>query len=43
MVELNTPISAKDISNLHVGDTVEILCDSAAEGTIAAAYSVEIK
>ena len=24
MVELNTPISAKDISNLHVGDTVEI-------------------
>ena len=24
MVELNTPVSAKDISNLHVGDTVEI-------------------
>ena len=24
MVELNTPISAKDILNLHVGDTVEI-------------------
>ena len=24
MVELNTPISAKDISNLHVGDMVEI-------------------
>lgn len=24
MVELNTPISAKDISNLQVGDTVEI-------------------
>ena len=24
MIELNTPISAKDISNLHVGDTVEI-------------------
>lgn len=24
MVELNTPISAKDISNLHVGDTVKI-------------------
>ena len=24
MIELNTPVSAKDISNLHVGDTVEI-------------------
>lgn len=24
MVELNTPVSAKDISNLHVGDMVEI-------------------
>ena len=24
MVKLNTPVSAKDISNLHVGDTVEI-------------------
>lgn len=24
MVEINTPISEKDISNLHVGDTVEI-------------------
>jgi len=24
MVELKTPVSAKDISNLHVGDTVEI-------------------
>lgn len=24
MVELNTPVSAKDISNLHIGDTVEI-------------------
>ena len=24
MIELNTPVSAKDISNLHVGDMVEI-------------------